>query len=133
MENKADGRILSLRLKQPASNANQDLFERPTKPTFQNPQSSFSDLREQADRDRRLHRSADPSVQDGRWGFNNQNQNFDQGPSRGNYRRRNNRGGRGGARGGGNVVQNAQETGLYSDEMMVDAPQPNQRNRGKRY
>ncbi|RAL03447.1 DUF185-domain-containing protein [Aspergillus ibericus CBS 121593] len=63
---RADGRILSLRLKQPAANPNQDLFERPTKPTFQAPESSFSDFREQADRDRRLHRSADPSVQDGR-------------------------------------------------------------------
>ncbi|PWY74540.1 DUF185-domain-containing protein [Aspergillus sclerotioniger CBS 115572] len=131
MNIKADGRVLSLRLKQTTPKGNQDLFERPTKPTFQNPQSSFSDLREQADRDRRLHRSNDPSVQDGRWGFNNQNQAFDQGPSRGNYRRRNNRGGRGGARGGGNVVQDTQETGLYSDEMMVDAPQPNQRNRAR--
>ncbi|GFN19969.1 hypothetical protein AtubIFM55763_003344 [Aspergillus tubingensis] len=118
---RADGRILSFHLKQPA---NPDLFERSNaQPAVQNSQS-FSDLREQADRDRRSHRLADAAVQDGRWGFNDQNQ-AGQGPSRGNRRNRGGRKARGGA-------QNTQETGLYSDEMMVDAPQQNQRNRGRR-
>eukprot|EP00136_Aspergillus_niger_P006722 XP_001397854.2 hypothetical protein ANI_1_1788144 [Aspergillus niger CBS 513.88] len=68
---RADGRILSFHLKQPA---NPDLFERSNaQPAVQNSQS-FSDLREQADRDRRSHRLADAAVQDGRWGFNDQNQ-----------------------------------------------------------
>ncbi|GKZ40460.1 hypothetical protein AbraIFM66951_000224 [Aspergillus brasiliensis] len=120
---RADGRILSFHLKQPA---NPDLFERSNaQPAVQNSQS-FSDLREQADRDRRSHRLADTAVQDGRWGFNDQNQTAGQGRTRGNNRR--NRGGRN-ARVG---AQNTQETGLYSDEMMVDAPQQNQRNRGRR-
>ncbi|OJI83977.1 hypothetical protein ASPTUDRAFT_120521 [Aspergillus tubingensis CBS 134.48] len=81
---RADGRILSFHLKQPA---NPDLFERSNaQPAVQNSQS-FSDLREQADRDRRSHRLADAAVQDGRWGFNDQNQ-AGQGPSRGNRRNR---------------------------------------------
>jgi len=54
-------------------------------------QSSFNDLREQADRQRR-NRRADPAIQNGTYGF--------------------------------------QDNGLYSDQMIVDAPtQP----RGRRY
>ncbi|PYH93249.1 hypothetical protein BO71DRAFT_399915 [Aspergillus ellipticus CBS 707.79] len=131
---RADGRVLSLRLMQPGT-ADQDLFSRPTH-AARNAPSSFNDLREQADRDRRLHRTSDPNLQDGRWGFNEQNQPSDQAQPRGNFRGRNYRGGRngrGGARGGGYRVQEAQEQGLYSDEMMVDAPQQNTRNRGRRY
>ncbi|PWY64276.1 hypothetical protein BO70DRAFT_347187 [Aspergillus heteromorphus CBS 117.55] len=100
---KADGRFISLRLMQNRSNADRDLFGRSTNAT-RNAQSSFDDLREQADRDRRQHRPSDPSLQDGRWGFNDQNQPFDQTRSRGNFRRQNYRGGRGGARGGGNMT-----------------------------
>lgn len=57
-----------------------------------NTQASFDNLREQADRQRRLNRRADPAIKNGNYGF--------------------------------------QEHGLYSDQMMVDAPtQP----RGRRY
>lgn len=70
-----------------------------------NPQpqtNSYSHLREQADRKRRT-RHAEPDVQDGSYGFNDQ----------------------------GDVLRNATKSpGFYSDQMMVDAPaQKNQRQR----
>ncbi|KAH2016391.1 hypothetical protein KXV97_003121 [Aspergillus fumigatus] len=56
---RADGRILSMRFKH--------ITPKPTPSQHvQNPQSSFSNLREQADRERRLNRKAEPTVQDGR-------------------------------------------------------------------
>ncbi|KAH2257965.1 hypothetical protein KXW14_000128 [Aspergillus fumigatus] len=56
---RADGRILSMRFKH--------ITPEPTPSQHvQNPQSSFSNLREQADRERRLNRKAEPTVQDGR-------------------------------------------------------------------
>lgn len=90
-------------------------------------QSTFNDLREQADQQRRLQRRADPAVQDGSYGFSEQNNPLDRDNRGGNYRynrRSNGRQPRGGR-------QDAQ-SGLYSDEMMVDAPPQNQRNRGRR-
>ncbi|KAF4268618.1 hypothetical protein CNMCM8812_000913 [Aspergillus fumigatus] len=56
---RADGRILSMRFKH--------ITPEPTPSQHvQNHQSSFSNLREQADRERRLNRKAEPTVQDGR-------------------------------------------------------------------
>ncbi|KAJ5368460.1 uncharacterized protein N7496_008220 [Penicillium cataractarum] len=82
---RADGRLLSLKL-QPAGTQ------------ISTPSTSFNDLREQADRERR-NRRAEPVLQDGRYGFDEK---------------------------GGNLNS---ETGLYSDEMMVDAPQQKSQNR----
>lgn len=81
---------------------------------------SFNDLREQADQQRRRLRGADPAIQDGTYGFNAQN----------SYRRggRANRG-----QGGSDAYQNTQDQGLYSDEMMVDAPSQDSRYRSRRH
>lgn len=64
------------------------------------PNTSFNDLREQADRERR-NRRAEPTLQDGRYGFDET----------------------------GGALNS--ETGLYSDEMMVDAPQQKGQTRRK--
>jgi hypothetical protein len=62
--------------------------------TLKTQSNSYSKLREQADRQRRT-RNAEPNVQDGSYGFNDQ----------------------------GDVQHNTtQSPGLYSDQMMVDAP-----------
>lgn len=100
---------------------------------YQNPQSPFNNLREQADRDRRSHRSGDTTIQDGNYGFTEQNQAVEPHRPWGNNRRWNNRGYRNGPRNGGASNQDTQETGLYSDQMMVDAPQQNQQPHGRRY
>ncbi|KAL4880744.1 hypothetical protein BJY04DRAFT_190739 [Aspergillus karnatakaensis] len=125
---RADGRLLSLQLSSSAASANtsRDVFDRPP-PTG----PSFNNQREQADRARRSQRTAEPAVQDGRFGFNEQNNHpLDaRNGGRGNNRR-GQRGRRGAGRGGAN--QGTQETSLYSDEMMVDAPPQNSRNRGNR-
>lgn len=120
------------------SATDRDAFNPPTAPkswpqSQAQPSQSFNDLREQADQQRRLHRRADPSVQDWSYGFGEQNNQPLGRDDRGKYRYNNRRQhGRhnayGGRRGGGHE---AQQTGLYSDEMMVDAPQ-NGRNRGRR-
>ncbi|KAH1662152.1 hypothetical protein KXX15_000765 [Aspergillus fumigatus] len=117
---RADGRILSMRFKH--------ITPEPTPSQHvQNPQSSFSNLREQADRERRLNRKAEPTVQDGRYGFaEGDDQLLSHGDSRGNGRsnRRNARGNRAYGRAGRQTNQNTQETGLYSDQMMVTGPIP---------
>ncbi|RAK71102.1 class I SAM-dependent methyltransferase [Aspergillus fijiensis CBS 313.89] len=84
-----------------------------------NPQSPFNNLREQADRDRRSHRSGDTTIQDGNYGFTEQNQAVEPHRPWGNNRRWNNRGYRNGPRNGGASNQDTQETGLYSDQMMT--------------
>ncbi|KAL2012812.1 hypothetical protein VTN00DRAFT_337 [Thermoascus crustaceus] len=124
---KADGRILSLRLKPTgAASIVQDssAFNPPTGPrALQNSQTSFNGLREQADRERRQNRRADPLVQDGSYGFG------DGGNARYNNRRANGHyNGRGGNRASGNAKE---EKGLYSDEMMIDAPAQDSRNKGR--
>ncbi|RAL11700.1 DUF185-domain-containing protein [Aspergillus homomorphus CBS 101889] len=116
---RADGRIISMRLKPRSSGPDHGAAN------FQNPQSPFNNLREQADEARRLQRSNDPTSQDGNYGFDEQNQAIEQRRPRGNNRRWNNRGNRSGPRNGGFSHQDTQETGLYSDQMMVDAPQQN--------
>lgn len=63
-----------------------------------NPHDSFNDLRKQADRERRSRR-ADPGVQDGSYGFDEQ----------------------------GDTLRTTGQ--LYSDQMMVDAPGQNQNRR----
>ncbi|KAA8650498.1 uncharacterized protein ATNIH1004_003185 [Aspergillus tanneri] len=99
---RADGLILSLRMK-------------PAGPSLQNAQSSsFSKQREQADRQRHVQRGADPTIQDGSYGFGEQS-----GDARGNARnnRRNFRG-RNQGRGGRNMNQDTNEHSLYSDQMI---------------
>ncbi|KAL2839557.1 hypothetical protein BJX68DRAFT_197837 [Aspergillus pseudodeflectus] len=119
---RADGRLLSIQLK---SSTNRDVLDRPS--------TSFNQQREQTDRERRSQRTADPAVQDGSFGFDEQsNQSYN---SRNSGRGRNQRGSRGrrifGA-GDRKSNQASQETGLYSDEMMVDAPPTHPRGRGNR-
>lgn len=60
--------------------------------------TSFDQLRQQADRERRLRR-AEPTMEDGSYGFNEQ----------------------------GSL--NTQQSRLYSDQVMVDAPAQNRRRR----
>ncbi|KAJ5105539.1 hypothetical protein NUU61_002886 [Penicillium alfredii] len=88
---RADGRVLSMKLKPAGSNASNNNF--------------FSQHREQADRQRR-NRRANPEGQDGRFGFGIQNDLLRNG-------------------------KQGQPSGLYSDQMMVDAPQKPQ-NRKRR-
>ncbi|KAJ5938652.1 hypothetical protein N7466_001786 [Penicillium verhagenii] len=78
---RADGRLLSMVLKPTGSAASAN-------------QNEYSDLRVQADRERK-NRRAEPSVQDGRYGFDDNTQ----------------------------ILHNTESSGLYSDNMMVDAPQ----------
>lgn len=125
-----------MRLKSAADN---DGFNPPSGPRvwseFQPLQSTFDDLREQADQQRRLHRRADPAVQDGSYGFSDQNRPLGR-DDRSGYSRYNNRrsNGRQNAYGAGQPRGGRQEaqSSLYSDEMMVDAPPQNPRNRGRR-
>lgn len=66
--------------------------------------NSYSQLRERADRQRRT-RHAEPKVQDGSYGFNDQ----------------------------GDVLRNTtQSPGFYSDQMVVDAPAQKNQQRRKR-
>ncbi|PLN77803.1 hypothetical protein BDW42DRAFT_176163 [Aspergillus taichungensis] len=119
---KADGMVISLRFRSAAAGGGHSQPQE-YRSTAQN---SFNDLREQADRDRRLHRAAGPAVQDGSYGFNDQNGLV--GANRGG---RNSRGNRNAGRGGRNADQNNNDHGLYSDEMMVDTPSYPSRGRGK--
>lgn len=91
-------------------------FNPPTGPrALSNSQTPYDGLREQADRERRENRRADPQIQDGAYGFDEPNGQPGRN-GRGNNARFNNRRENGPTRG------KQQETGLYSDEMMVDAP-----------
>ncbi|PYH47623.1 DUF185-domain-containing protein [Aspergillus saccharolyticus JOP 1030-1] len=122
---RADGRIISMRLKPLGFGTDHGA------PNSKNQKDPFNNLREQADQERRQHRSNDPTVQDGNYGFNEQNQAVEPHRPRGNNRRWNNRGHRSGPRHGGPSYQDTQETGLYSDQMMVDAPQQNLQPQGR--
>lgn len=120
-----------MRLKSATAHPDHDVFSPPTGPRgwsqgqVQHTQS-FNDLRQQADEQRRLHRRADPAVQDGSFGFNEQNKLREDRGRGYNNRRANGRQNYGGRRDN----QDAQH-GLYSDEMMVDAPPQNRRGRGR--
>ncbi|KAL4965685.1 RNA recognition motif domain-containing protein [Aspergillus stella-maris] len=117
----ADGRVLSFRLSSGAT-TNRNASSRPTT-------NSFDNQREQADRQRRSRQAADPALQDGRYGFDEQNNQPLDSSSNGRGNGRRNRGRR---NQGKTANQGAQETGLYSDEMMVDAPPTGPRGRGNR-
>jgi hypothetical protein len=65
-------------------------------------QHNYSDMRVQADRERQ-NRRAEPNLQDGRYGFDERAQ----------------------------PLKKKQTSGLYSDTMMVDAPQP-RKNQNRR-
>ncbi|PYI13407.1 DUF185-domain-containing protein [Aspergillus violaceofuscus CBS 115571] len=106
---RADGRIISMRLKPVSLGADHGATN------YQSPQSPFNNLREQADRDRRSHRSGDTTIQDGNYGFTEQNQAVEPHRPRGNNRRWNNRGYRNGPRNGGALNQDTQEAGLYTN------------------
>ncbi|EAW13852.1 uncharacterized protein ACLA_068800 [Aspergillus clavatus NRRL 1] len=126
---RADGRIISMRMKQ--STIGSAPFA-----SAQKPQSSFDDLREQAERERHMNRRADPIVQDGNYGFGekaNQGLGRDESAGSGRYNRRNARGNRTHGRGGRQANQNTQETGLYSDQMMVDGSTQKSGNRSGRH
>lgn len=135
---KADGRILSLRMKPtPAESLIQDsnAFNPPTGPrALQSSQSSYNGLREQADRERRQNRRAEPQVQDGSYGFS-----YGGNPRYNNRRANGYYNGRGGSRAfssnGGDTghEEKGEEKGLYSDEMMIDAPAQGSRNKGRGY
>lgn len=116
---RADGRVLSVRLEPNGAGANRDsdLFGAPLAPSnFKSSQPSYDVLREQADRQRR-NRRTEPELQDGRYGFSNNRKALNNGRDR---------------RAAGSK-QKEPETGLYSDQMMVDAaPQQPSGNRGRR-
>ncbi|QKX54770.1 uncharacterized protein TRUGW13939_01859 [Talaromyces rugulosus] len=107
---KADGRVLHLEYK----GTNFSSFNPPTAPRGA---SNYDHFREQANRERIESRKAE--VQDGRPGF-------DENSNRGRF----GRGGRGRASNGAN--RNQQSNGLYSDEMMVDAPAASASQRGRK-
>ncbi|KAB8256459.1 S-adenosyl-L-methionine-dependent methyltransferase [Aspergillus pseudonomiae] len=117
---RADGRILSMRMKSgSAGSQGQDLFERSA-----GAQNSFSDLREQENRKRLLHRGADPAVQDGSYGFGGQNQATGRDDASGNRNNRRNFRGNRNAGTSRNQAQQSNEQSLYSDQMMVTGPIP---------
>ncbi|KAE8149234.1 hypothetical protein BDV25DRAFT_156726 [Aspergillus avenaceus] len=113
---RADGRIISMRMKQNGAK-DHDLFDRSAA------SQSFNDFREQEDRKRLLHRGAE--VQDGAFGFAEQNQAAGRNNRR-NFRNRN------AGRGGRNQNQASNDQGLYGDQMMVDTPPQGPRNRNQR-
>ncbi|KAE8384826.1 hypothetical protein BDV23DRAFT_166104 [Aspergillus alliaceus] len=125
---RADGRVLSMRMKSAgAGSKNYDLFDRSA-----GSHNSFNDLREQEDRKRLLHRGADAVVQDGSYGFGGQNQTAGRDDVSGNRNNRRNFRGNRNAGGSRNQAQNSNE-GLYSDQMMVDAPPRGPRNNRGRW
>ncbi len=117
---KADGRVLSFQLSSSGLGAKTTTG------------STFDNQREQADRERRMQRTADPAVQDGKSGFSEQNNQPMDSRNTGRGGRRGNRGRRNFGRNDRNGNQGNQETGLYSDEMMIDAPPTGPKNRGNR-
>jgi hypothetical protein len=106
----ADGRVLHLEYK----GTNFSSFNPPTAPRGA---SNYDHFREQANRERIESRKAE--VKDGRPGF-------DENSNRGRF----GRGGRGRASNGAH--RNQQSNGLYSDEMMVDAPAASASQRGRK-
>ncbi|KAG5301827.1 hypothetical protein I7I48_01972 [Histoplasma ohiense] len=126
---KADGRILHLRIK-PEPLPAQILSE--ARLRHRRSHSNFDSLREQADRERRELRHADPHVQDGRYGFD------DLYPPPQHHGARSNSdhpsgGQRGSANGSGrNRNMGNDNSGLYSDQMIIDEPSRESRYRGRR-
>ncbi|OJJ46605.1 hypothetical protein ASPZODRAFT_96917 [Penicilliopsis zonata CBS 506.65] len=111
----ADGRLLTMRLKSRGSTLGAGATSQ-----LEQSQSSFNGLREQVDRERRQGRQAEPDFQDGRYGF----------PEVGGQASQRANGG-GGNRANRKSQHQASEAGLYSDQMMVDAPSQTSRNRGR--
>ena len=153
---KADGRILDIRVKPAPVPQSSVPFNPPTGPrdatTSQRMQSSFNDLRELADRERRENRRAEPQIQDGRYGFGDElerrqddkpnnphygsrQEDYGQRDNRdnynGNWRGRNRYESTNGSR--GTIRHDNEETGLYSDQMVTDEPIDGSRNGGKEY
>ncbi|CRG91393.1 hypothetical protein PISL3812_08441 [Talaromyces islandicus] len=108
---KADGRVLHLEYKGTGSSS----FNAPA---ASRGSSSYDLFREQANRERIEHRKAE--VQDGRFGFDENN------------KARFGRGGKAGRASNGASHRNHQSNGLYSDEMMVDAPSGPASQRGRK-
>lgn len=104
-----------------------------TASNFSASQVSYNDLRAEADRQRRANR-ADRAVQDGSYGFGDQSHQPLGRDERGNLGSSNQRNkprqNNSSNRSRGRDSRQAQQPGLYSDEMMIDAPNP--RNRGRR-
>ena len=91
---------------------------KPGSPLDLDTKSPYDNLRELADRDRRETRP-DPEIMDGRYGFDEPSANRNGSSRSGRQNRGQNAGsGRGARRGGGR--SKVEETGLYSDKMMVD-------------
>jgi len=153
---KADGRILDIRMKPAPVPQTPVPFNPPTGPrdttNSQRMQSSFNDLRELADRERRENRRAEPQIQDGRYGFGDRlERRYDDKPDgshyggrkedygqrdnrdsyNGNWRGRNRYESANGSR--GTTLHDDEETGLYSDQMITDQPTDGSRNGGKGY
>jgi hypothetical protein len=152
---KADGRILDIRMKPAAVVQTSTPFNPPTGPRDatslqRTTQSSFNNMRELADRERRENRRAEPQIQDGRYGFGdelerrqddkphnphygNRQEDYGQRDSRdsynGSWRTRNRYGSANGSR--GTIRHENEETGLYSDQMITDEPIDGSRNGGK--
>ncbi|KAK2811699.1 hypothetical protein FQN50_002045 [Emmonsiellopsis sp. PD_5] len=127
---KADGRILNIRI-EPNAQIPPHLTapKAPRHMQQQPPPSPFDNSREQADRERREHRRADPQIQDGRYGFADGRQDlYDNNSASGGRDRRG--AGRWGGSGSGRG-QN-EDKGLYSDQMIVDEPAGGARRRGGR-
>ncbi|OJD21657.1 hypothetical protein ACJ73_07002 [Blastomyces percursus] len=126
---KADGRILHVRIKPGLPPPPQIPAETNTgRLRHQRSQPIFDSLREQADRERREQRRADPQIQDGRYGFDDRSQQPQHtGVGRGS------RGQRGGDGSGRNQsMGNGRDTGLYSDQMVVDEPSRDSHYHGRR-
>ncbi|KAF9886693.1 hypothetical protein FE257_011207 [Aspergillus nanangensis] len=111
---RADGRVISMQMRQPGTRSRRDLFDSNVQP-----QSPFNNLREQADRERRLQRGVEPTAQGGNHGLGGSSQGSRRNNQRGNRNRNT----------GGSSNQQETEQGLYSDQMMTDAPAQNSRNR----
>ncbi|KKZ63779.1 hypothetical protein EMCG_01883 [[Emmonsia] crescens] len=133
---KADGRILHIRIKPgppppaPRIPAEINQQQQQTRLRHHRPQPIFDNLREQADRERREQRRADPQIQDGRYGFDDTSrQQHDKG---GANSARGGEGQRGGGGSGRNLNAGNGNTGLYSDQMVIDEPGRNSRSRGRR-
>ncbi|PGH04457.1 hypothetical protein AJ80_08510 [Polytolypa hystricis UAMH7299] len=116
---KADGRTIHIEMKPGGST------QIPTGPRSQSdrssaiaPQSTFDDLRERADRERREMRRAEPEVQDGRYGFADRLQMKINQDLYGRSRSDRTWSANGSYRSGGGA--NNESAGLYSDRMIVD-------------
>ncbi|PGH16722.1 hypothetical protein AJ79_01595 [Helicocarpus griseus UAMH5409] len=113
---KADGRILHVRIKPgPPPQLPIDTTQQQSRLRHHRSQPTFDTLREQADRERerREQRRADPQIQDGRYGFDDPRQSGRRGDRR------------------WPATRNG-DSGLYSDQMVVDEPAVESRGRRRR-